>query len=411
MVLPVLVDAVVSLMTLGLLVQAIHIMYNYRGSLYSLKNLSQRIGGGEHPLPRSIAIIPCRIARSSEEEVVYTLKSISNLVSSGSVEKAFLVVEGEDLEVLASKYMGYIEGIGVDVVVSMDACRRCSGKNRALITALKRVELCDGMPLAIVLLDCDAYHHPRAVETALRGAVYGGAIVTGYRWYVLSDIYGVLYNTVSSLAFEYMGFERTRIVWGGLVAIPLEIIKRLNLVERFSEEISDDAVISIEARRRGYRVIFCPSCISATPGQKGLGSFLTWAVRQMLILRLYTPKGFRMIFTIYLANTAFMVVAVVIAATSMWGTLGTMFLSLLLGYIAVGALRAAISLWAYSPVSIYGFGEVWGEKTLWRVLYVILTSVRAPLLLYILARAWIARRFMWRGNLYCIEGGRAYPCN
>jgi len=405
------VEAAASIMILGLVVQAIQIVYNYHGSLRSMKALSQKLDGDRPQSPRAVAIIPCKVGSSSEEEVVYTLTSISHLLSSGTIDRAVLVVEREDLGELVSRYSGYMERPGVEVIVSSEGvCRLCSGKNRALITALKRVEDLGGQLQAVILLDCDAYHHPRAVETALRGAVYEGAIVTGYRWYVLSDMYGVLYNTVSSIAFEYMGIERTRIVWGGLVAMPLEAVKGLNLAERFSEELSDDAVINIEARRRGYRVIFCPVCISATPSQRGLGLFISWAVRQMIILRLYTPRGFKLIFSIYLGNTAFIAASIAIVALNAWNTPGILFLSLLIGYIAVGALRAAISLKAYDPASIYGPETASGERGLWKAVYIVLTAVRAPLLLYILTKAWLAKNFKWRGSIYCIEGGRARPC-
>jgi len=376
-----------------------------------LRALSQRLDGSRPAQQRALAIVPCRVAESSEDEVVYTLRSVSDLLPQGSIERALIVVEGEDLEVLASKYKGYVGRPGVDVIASDEgACTRCSGKNRALITALRRVGSEGSPPQAIILLDCDAYHHPKAVEIALSGALREGAIVTGYRWYVLSDIYGALYNTISSIAFEYMGIERTRIVWGGLVAMPFEAVKVLNLLERFSEELSDDAVINIEARRRGYRVVFCPVCISATPSQRGLRRFFSWAVRQMIILRLYTPRGFKLILSIYLGNTAFIVVAIAVIATSMWSTPGALFLTLLTGYIVVGALRAAITLKTYDPASIYGPEAAPGERILWRAAYVALTAFRAPLLLAVLVRAQLARRFTWRGSTYCIERGKAYPC-
>ncbi|MEM4970368.1 MAG: glycosyltransferase family 2 protein [Sulfolobales archaeon] len=402
-------EAIASIMILGLLAQSLQIIYNYRGALEDARRLSYSLNGGRKGVKGSIAIIPCRLGASSRDEVIYTTKSLGDLLSSKVVDKAIVVVEGEDLDVLNKQYIDLLRDPGLEVLQSdRDACRTCSGKNRALITAFKRIEY---LPRhVIILLDCDAYHHPKAVDLAVRGSSSEGAIVTGYRWYILRNIYGALYNTISSLAFEYMGIERTRIVWGGLVAMPHTAINDLRLIERFSSELSDDAVINIEARRRGYKVIFCPACISITPPPKGFKAFLSWAVRQMIILRLYTPRGFKLLLSVYLANTALLVVAIIVIASRMWSLVGILFLFLLIGYIALGLLRAVIAMRVYDPVSIYGEGMWGGERNLYRAIYAILTAFRAPLILSILIMAGIARRFVWRGSLYCIERGKAFPC-
>jgi cellulose synthase/poly-beta-1,6-N-acetylglucosamine synthase-like glycosyltransferase len=402
-------ETIASIMLLGLFAQTLQIIYNYHGALEAARHISYLFNGGRKGVQGSIAIIPCRLRASSEDEIIYTIKSIRDLLSSKAVHKVILVVEPEDLEVLYKQYTNLLKDSGIEILPSdHNICRSCSGKNRALITAFKRI--CDLSQHVVILLDCDAYHHPKAVDLAVGGASYNGIIATGYRWYILRDIYGVLYNTISSLAFEYMGIERTRIAWGGLVAMPHKAIKDLGLIERFSEELSDDAVINIEARRRGYRVIFCPACISITPPPKGFKAFLSWAVRQMIILRLYTPKAFRFLVSVYLANTALLVVAIAAIASRLWSLAGILFLFLLIGYLALGLLRAFIAMRIYDPVSIYG-DNIWGgERYIYRVIYAVLTAVRAPLVLSILIIAATARKFIWRGHLYCIKGGRAYPC-
>jgi len=402
-------EAIASIMILGLFAQALQIIYNYRGALEAARHISYSFNRGRKGVEGSIAIIPCRLRASSEDEIIYTIKSIRDLLSSKAVHKVILVVEPEDLEVLDKQYTDLLRDSWIEVMPSdRSICISCSGKNRALITAFKRID--DLSQHVVILLDCDAYHHPKAVDLAVRGASYNGVIVTGYRWYILRDIYGVLYNTISSLAFEYMGIERTRIVWGGLVAMPHKAIKDLGLIERFSEELSDDAVISIEARRKGYRVIFCPACISITPPPKGFKAFLSWAVRQMIILRLYTPRSFKLLISIYLANTALLVVAIAIISSRMWDLAGILFLFLLIGYLALGLLRGIIAMRIYDPVAIYGKNMWGGERAIYRTIYAVLTAIRAPLILFILIIAATARRFVWRGSLYCIEGGRAFPC-
>ncbi len=403
-----LLEAVALIMILGCFAQGMQILHNYRGTLQASKLLLHLLNGGDSS-QGSIAIVPCKLGASSEDEAIYITRSIRDLLSSRAVERAMLVIEPSDLEVLNTKYRDLVRDPGIEFLISnLNACKTCSGKNRALITALKEVG--STSQKAIVLLDCDAYHHPKAVEIAVRGAIAEKAIVTGYRWYILRDIYGALYNTVSSLAFEYMGIDKTRIVWGGLAAMPAEFPSLLNLIDRFSKELSDDAVINIEARRRGYRVIFCPVCISVTPPPKGFRAFISWAVRQMIILRLYTPGGFMTLLTLYLANTALLAIAIAAIVTGTSSLIRLLFLILLIGYIALGCIRALVAIKIYDPLSIYR-NIIWErEKILWKISYIALTAIRAPLLLLILVMARISRRFSWRGSIYCIKENKAYPC-
>jgi cellulose synthase/poly-beta-1,6-N-acetylglucosamine synthase-like glycosyltransferase len=404
-----LLEAVALIMILGCFAQGMQILHNYRGTLHASKLLSQPLNGGNDTSQGSIAIIPCKLGASSEDEAIYITRSIRDLLSSRAVGRAMLVIEPSDLEALNTKYRDLTKDPGVEFLISdLNACKTCSGKNRALITALREIR--STSKKAIVLLDCDAYHYPKAVEIAVRGAITEKAIVTGYRWYILRDIYGALYNTVSSLAFEYMGIDKTRIVWGGLVAMPTEFPSLLNLIDRFSEELSDDAVVNIEARKKGYRVIFCPACISITPPPRGFRAFISWAVRQMIIVRLYTPRGFMTLLTIYLANTALLAIAITAIVINTSNLIRILFLTLLISYIALGCIRALVAIKIYDPLSIYRDNVLEREKILWKISYVALTAIRAPLLLFILIIARISKRFSWRGSIYCIKKNRAYPC-
>ncbi len=398
-------------LSLGLVVQAVQLIYNYRGIMATMRSIEAALLRAGQNDSRSIALIPCRVSASSWEEVSYTINSLKRSLDLGYIDNGIIVIERDDAELL--KRMG-IDRDDIEVLISKpDECAECSGKNRALITGLKSIDRNASGREVIVMLDCDAYHHPRSIFYASKASSVLGSIVTGYRWYLLRDIYSVLYNTVSSIAFEYMGINITRIVWGGLTAMPLSAVKSLGLEEKFREELSDDAVINREARKSGYRIVFCSKCISLTPSQKGFRSFYRWAVRQMIIVRLYTPFGFKILMLIYAINTLILLLPAILIAIGTPLQILVPLTALILSYILIGAVRAYISLKNYSPESIYQDPDIEKDKKLWKYIYILISSLRAPLILSILIAARISRRFVWRGIEYCIvdKGSRAIPCS
>lgn len=399
-------QAIFVAMLLGILFQAIHMIYNIESILGDMREIEKRAsgrnGGGGYQ-----AIVPCRISSSSAEEVGYTIDSIERSLTEGVIDRAIIVTEPGE-----SRFLERLGRYGdrVKILESLEGiCRRCSGKNRAILSALKAIEGSWGD--VVIFLDCDAHHNPEALRYASRASHAMGVIVTGYRWYTLRDIYSVLYNVVSSIAFEHMGVWRTRIIWGGFVAIPSHILRSMGLWERLSEELSDDAVMGSEARRRGYRFIFCRRCISSTPAQRSLAGFYRWAVRQMVILRLYTPLGFKILTAIYSIGTIFMLMlpASLIAMRTIPEAHLVALASIF--YIAMGSIRGATAIWLYSPHRIYRGSTPDGERIIWRLVYIALVGLRAPLILAILISAARTRRFSWRGTEYCIEDRRAVPCS
>jgi hypothetical protein len=398
-------QAIFIAMLLGIVLQAVHMVYNIRSILGDMREIETRASGRNSGKGYQ-AIIPCRISSSSPEEVGHTIDSIERSFDAGVIDRAIIVTEPGETKSL--ERLGRY-GDKVEILESLEGiCRKCSGKNKAILTALKAIEGSEGD--VVIFLDCDAHHNPKALWYALRASHAMGVIVTGYRWYTLRDIYSVLHNMVSSIAFEHMGIWRTRIIWGGLVAIPSHILRSMGLWERLSEELSDDAVMGSEARRRGYRFIFCRRCISPTPAQRSIASFYRWAVRQMVILRLYTPLGFKILMAIYSIGTIFMITlpASLIAVK----TIPEAQLAALVSacYIAIGSIRGAIAIWLYSPHRIYRGSPPGDERIIWRLVYIALAGVRAPLILAILISATRTRRFSWRGTEYCIENRRAVPC-
>lgn len=398
-------QALFVVMLLGIVLQVIHMIYNIRSILRDMREIeasTSRSSGGKGYQ----AIIPCRVSSSSAEEVGYTIDSIERSLGAGVIDRAIIVTEPGEAGSL-ERLRRY--GDRVEILESLEGmCRKCSGKNRAILTALKAIEGSGGD--VVVFLDCDAYHNPEALWYASRASHAMGVIVTGYRWYTLRDIYAVLHNIVSSIAFEHMGIWITRIIWGGLVAIPSQILRSMGLSERLSEELSDDAVMASEARRKGHRFIFCSRCISSTPAQRSIASFYRWAVRQMVILRLYTPRGFKILMAIYSISTIFLIMLP--ASLIAMKTIPEAELVALASacYIAIGSIRGAIAIWLYSPHRIYRGFQLGGEGIIWRLLYIALAGVRAPLILAILISAARIRRFSWRGDEYCIENRRAVPC-
>lgn len=382
----------------GLLLASAHTILNYRSIVSGAKKSSEAYV----PPKKLVIVMPCKISSSTEAEIELALASVRSAILRGLANRAFIIVDqGEEIP-------GRLQHQDHRLVVlrSSAPCSRCSGKNRALVTALRSIR--ESGAREILFLDCDAYHGPGAVEASLK-LLGERSIVTGYRWYLLDSISSALYNTISSIALDHMGFSRTRIAWGGFTLMLSEHVEMMRLETRWAEELSDDAVVTSEASRNGVEIAFCSRCISTSRAPEGIKGFIGWAIRQFLILRIYTPRGYRLLMAAYAANTFYMAALTAMAAAGLPNQACPA--AVLLLYMALGAAKGLlhITIAKRAPRDV-GLGERIGAE----ILYTLVVALRAPLVLAILAAAGLRRSFTWRGSRYCVQKhrGRAWamPC-
>ncbi|MEL9929496.1 MAG: hypothetical protein QXF50_01185, partial [Sulfolobales archaeon] len=134
--------------------------------------------------------------------------------------------------------------------------------------------------------------------------------------------------------------------------------------------------------------------------------------RQLLMIRIYTPRGFFYVLIGYAIIVVLMIsplIALLLGVSSKWISL-LIFLSLSLYFI--GVLRGFLLLRFMS--------RIWGSDKLYNrarymILYLMISGVRAFLALYLLIETLRMRRFSWRGSEYCVvreeDGLKALPCS
>ncbi|MEM0260546.1 MAG: glycosyltransferase family 2 protein [Sulfolobales archaeon] len=396
-----------------------HMSYNYKILLRSERILST---GGEEDrrinIRRSFIVIsPCKIASMRVEELEDFMRTLRRILDLDLISRVIIVVDSERDEVMLRMFTDSSDRRLEILRASEDACRKCSGKNRAIITALEKISGVSSRDL-LLFIDCDAdfIRFDRCVESLEKVMKENkNAIATGYRWYYMDSMCSTAFNLVSTLYFEALLSERTRIVWGGLMCGEADLFYRYDVSRELSREIADDATIRRVFTRNKAGIIFTPYCIGFTRApcrSRWVDDFVLWSARQLLMIRIYTPRGFFYVLIGYAIIVVLMIsplIALLLGVSSKWISL-LIFLSLSLYFI--GVLRGFLLLRFMS--------RIWGSDKLYNrarymILYLMISGVRAFLALYLLIETLRMRRFSWRGSEYCVvreeDGLKALPCS
>jgi glycosyltransferase involved in cell wall biosynthesis len=165
--------------------------------------------------------------------------------------------------------------------------RTCSLKCSSLVQVVSEL---DDSYEAIAQLDADTIPH----RTWLRELVAPladerVAAATGNRWYVPAAVsWGSLVRRLWNTA-AVVQMHCFRIPWGGTLALKLSVVRRSDLLERWSNALCEDTMLYSVLRRMGYRVAFVPSLMMVNREGCTLESFYRWVRRQLLTARLYHP--------------------------------------------------------------------------------------------------------------------------
>lgn len=295
---------------------------------------------------------------------------------------------------------------GFSLVVEPLATRRdsCSLKCSSLVQAVAGLDESCGF---IAQLDADTIPHPswlRELATALADERVGAA--TGNRWYMPDDArFGSLVRfTWNAAAVVQMYWFR--IAWGGTLAVKTRVIREAGLLERWSRALSEDTMLFTRLRRHGWKVAFVPSLMMVNRESCGLGDFLTWAGRQLLIARLYHP-GWPAILVLGFGTTAALAGAVLLGAiAAARGDVGS--LARIAAAVAAYQL-GTIGLFALVEMAVRRIVSARGESVRWLSLSKMLrqfVSVAMTQALYpaALFSALFVRRVAWRRAVYQVDG-------
>lgn len=231
----------------------------------------------------------------------------------------------------------------------------------------------------------------RALVSPLRDPAVGAA--TGYRWYFpeVGGFWPLVRSAWNATIAGNFGPGPPSFAWGGAMALRRETFEKARVADFWRGTVSDDYRLSEAVRAAGLPIVFVPGAMVATAGQCTAREFLGWAVRQLIITRVYRPGLWWGGLAANVVYCGAMVTGVAAMATGrLWA------LALLLLSIAPGMWRGWLRRQAAERM--FAGRSKWFARYGW--VYVWLSPLVTWLWLLVLLASLVRRRIEWRGNVY-----------
>ncbi len=315
--------------------------------------------------PKTLVIMPVR-------GVDYSLETNLKSVKEQKYEnfKLICVVDsgGDDS-------VNVIKKMGVEYIISSYNCSKCSGKVRAISTAIDRyrdydvylladsdIEVKDDWLLDMVM--------PLKNPDAGISTTFPYFEPRGGFWSQVKEIWGFV-------GMGLMESKLTRFGWGGSLAFRRELIE--DSMDFFSEHISDDTALTKICKSKGKKIYYVDSAMPDINSPDNFDVFFEWANRQTALSISASPK-------VYYYGMLF------------YGSYMFLFLSA----IFMGVFYSPYYLLFLIPAVVYIF------NMLRRLKKVKLVNVMGAIMLPVIymVNLIIAKRMKnikWRGNTYDIQ--------
>jgi glycosyltransferase involved in cell wall biosynthesis len=216
-------------------------------------------------------IVPLRGVHPGLEE---NLRAITSQRASADVEYIFVVDSGGDPARAVAEKFG-------TVVVSGS-----EGKGAALAAGLRAAG-----GDCVVFADDDIRPPPTWLER-LTAPLSVHVASTAYRWYVGRGLCHKVRLAVSNMGFPALIYSGSRFTWGGSTALRREFAERARLAERLPQHVSDDYAVTSALREAGAAPWFARGAIAPTPDADcTIRDALEWGVRQVLMVKWHSPRG------------------------------------------------------------------------------------------------------------------------
>ena len=318
-------------------------------------------------LPGSVlVIVPCRGKDYSLEE---NLRSI--LVESSGMGKVIAVVDSDEDEALP-----LIQAAGMDYILSTDRCRSCSGKVKAIVTALDKFQDFD----VFVIADSDITV-PKGwlsgLVSPLSDPSYG--ISTTFPYFnPVGGIWSRIKLVWGFVGLGMMESRLTRFGWGGSLAFTRRLLENdgLHFLRTY---VSDDVAITKLCKKRGLRIAYVKESAPKVNSPEHFSEFIEWANRQTALSIYATASVFRYGITFFSASIVVTLSAILLSIFVFPGFV------ILLTPSIITAIRN-VKRARQTPLAVF------------------IISIFIPFIYwYNLARARGMKQISWRGNSYLLH--------
>ncbi len=169
-------------------------------------------------------------------------------------------------------------------------------------------------------------------------------VSTGFRWYLpqRGNFASVLRSVWNAGTASLMKEGDSSFAWGGAMAVRREVFQDCQVVDYWTDALSDDYAISRAIHDHSRTIRFQPRCLSFSHEDCRLHELLEWSGRQLSITHIYHPNLWRLAFVSQALNSL-----------TLWG--GMAFLLMALWSPTLVSNRLLIAL-AVVLASVYTLG-------------------------------------------------------
>ena len=220
--------------------------------------------------PKTLVIVPCKGPDIGLSENLLSLKNQDY--------RSFDVVAVLDRE--SDEAMKAVRAAGIKHVISKSSCDRCSGKVRAISTAIEGFRDYDVYAIA----DSDIrvgsnwlsqLVAPLAERRTGLSTMYPYFNHVGGFWSEVKSVWGMVGEGL-------MKRESSKFGWGGSLAFRKELLdkKSFEFLKNSKYSVSDDVCLTLTAKRKGLLIAYTDSAQPVVDTKDDLGQFWEWANRQ-----------------------------------------------------------------------------------------------------------------------------------
>ena len=240
--------------------------------------------------PRTALIVPCKDLDSAFEKNITSFfnQDYENyllwFVVAAKSDPAY-----DELCKLKSQLSQSSKAQDVQVFVAGQG-QSCSQKNHNLLYCYERIGD-DVEVLAFADSDIsvrsDWLSH---IVWPLRKSKNGAA--SGYRWFIpkKNNLASLALSAMNAKIAQLLGNTRFNQVWGGSMAIRVDVFREVGLDKIWPKALSDDLSLSLAVKRAGKKVVFVPACLVASYESTSWRRLFEFGRRQFLITRVSAPR-------------------------------------------------------------------------------------------------------------------------
>lgn len=277
---------IISLLTLGLV----------------FIGIPRRVKEDEHHdyTPSVLVIVPCR----GED---FSLRENLESLQEQDYENYDLIaaVDSED-----DPSVAVLKSLGIRYIISDYACEACSGKTRALSTAIAS----DTTHAVFVITDSDITAEKDWLNHIVSplGDTGNGLSTTfpyfnpvGGAWSKVKAVWGIVGQSL-------MESDLTRFGWGGSLAFRRDLLDGVAM-EEFSESVSDDTALSSICREKGMKISYSRKAQPVINSPDDFTTFFEWANRQTALSISATRRVFHYGLIVYISSISVFVSAIALS--------------------------------------------------------------------------------------------------